>query len=229
MRRFLVALACLLVVPVAATSAAAPDLSGSPFKAFEFKYTSKKPGTPTDLTYEFRLKLPADGAQPPVIDQLNIALARGTKVDLGAVPACTADDETITAQGPVICPTRSRLGAGTAAIWTGSGPLLHLAVDAFSTRHGVVVVLESGGTVVAVIRAALKGTRLTVTVPPIDLGPGVQAAIVHFNLPLSGGSSRRPVFTTPSSCGDAGWRIDYRPHFVQMGRVNLAYVTKCRP
>ena len=227
MRRFLIAFACLLVVPVATTSAAKPGTLNPLFKAFEFDYTSKKPDTRTGFTYEFALKLPADGSQPPVIDQLNIALARGTKVDLAAIPACTADDGTITAQGAVVCPTRSRLGAGEAAIWTGPGPLLHLSVDAFSTGHGVVVVLESQGTVVAVIRAVLKGTKLTVTVPPIDLGPGVQAAIVHFNLPLSGGSSRRAVFTTPRSCGSAGWRIDYRPHLAQLGRVNLAYVTKC--
>jgi hypothetical protein len=228
MRRFLVAFACLLVLPMATSSAATPDTLNPLFKAFEFEYTSKQPDTRTGFTYEFALKLPADGSQPPVIDQLNIALARGTRVDLGAIPACTADDETITAQGVVICPTRSRLGAGEAAIWTGSGPLLHLSVDAFSTGHGVVVVLESQGTVVAVIRAVLKGTRLTVTVPPIDLAPGVQAAIVHFNLPLSGGSTRRPVFTTPSSCGSAGWRIDYHPHFARVGRVSLAYVTKCQ-
>ena len=66
------------------------------------------------------------------------------------------------------------------------------------------------------------------TVPPIDLGPGVQAAIVPFNLPLSGGSSRHPVFTTQSTCGSAGWRIDYRPRFAQLGRVKLAYVTDCK-
>jgi hypothetical protein len=228
MRRFLLAAACMLVISVADTSAAGPNTLRPPFKAFEFEYTSKQPGTRTGFTYEFALKVPADGSQPPVIDQLNIALARGTKINLGAIPACTADDATITAQGPVTCPTRSRLGTGEAAIWTGPGPELHLSVDAFSTGHGVVVVLESQGNVVAVIRAALKGTKLTVTVPPIDLGPGVQAAIVHFNLPLSGGSSRRPVFTTPSSCGSAGWRIDYRPHFVQLGRVHLAYVTTCK-
>jgi hypothetical protein len=39
---------------------------------------------------------------------------------------------------------------------------------------------------------------------------------------------RVPAFTTPSTCGSAGWRIDYRPRFVQLGRVKLAYVTDCK-
>jgi hypothetical protein len=133
----------------------------------------------------------------------------------------------ITAQGPVACPTRGRLGIGTASIWTGSGPLVHLDVSVFSTGKGVVVILVSQGNVVAVIRGTLSGTRLTVTVPAITLGPGTQAAIVNLDLPLSGDTKRRPVFTTPSRCGPSGWTINYHPHFAAMGRVNLAYVTKC--
>jgi hypothetical protein len=207
----------------------APDKIVPPFKEFEFEYTSHKPGTATNLTYDFALTVPTDGSQPQVIDQLDILLAPGAKIDLGAVPACTASDETITAQGPVACPTRGRLGSGTASIWTGTGPLLHLDVSVFSTGHGVVVVLVSQGNVVAVIRGSLHRNHLTVTVPAITLGPGAQAAIVAFNLPLSGGTKRRPVFMTPSRCGPSGWTINYRPHFAQGKRVHLSYVTRCTP
>jgi hypothetical protein len=228
-RALAVALAAVVAVTAGAHAATASRHVASPFKTFEFEYTSKKPGTATGFSYEFALRIPADGSQPPVVDQLNVVLAPGTKVDLGAIPACTADDTTIAAQGPAVCPARSRLAKGTAGVWTGPGPLLHLDVDVFSTGHGVVVVLEGDGTVITVIRGTIRGTRLRVTVPPVNLGPGVQAAIVHFDLPLAGGSARRPVFTTPRSCPRAGWRIDYRPRFAELGRVRLAYVTHCRP
>ena len=112
-------------------TASAPAKNPAPFRAFEFEYTSHRPATPTGFRYRFALEVPTDGSQPPVVDV------------------------TITARGPVACPTRSRLGAATASIWTGAGPLLHLDVAVFSTGHGVAVVLTSQGNVVAVIRGTL--------------------------------------------------------------------------
>jgi hypothetical protein len=226
MRAVLLAVLSMLAFGAAAAPAAIPP--GSPFKQFEFEYMSKQPGTATGLSYSFRLHVPEDGSQPPVVDQLNVALAPGTKVDLGAVPACTADDETIFASGAVVCPTRSRLSRGQAGVWTGPGQELHLDVDVFSTGHGVVVVLENSGNVVSVIRGTLRGIRLRVTVPPVNVGPGITAAIVHFDIPLSGGTRRRPVFRTPPTCPKQGWNIDYRPHFAGRGRVRLGYVTHCK-
>jgi hypothetical protein len=228
MRRLVLALVCALAVPVLLSGSSQASRLDSPFKEFKFAYTSKKPDSPTGFRYQFQLFVPADGSQPPIVEQLNVTFAKGTKIDLGAVPACKADDDTITAQGPVICPTRSRLGIGTAKVWTGPGPLLDLDVALFSTGHGVVVAITGSGNVLAVIRGTLTGRRLTVAVPPIDIGPGAQAAIVDFNLPLAAsGSARRPVFTTPPTCATGSWRTDYQPRFQQLGRLKLAYLTHC--
>jgi hypothetical protein len=63
-----------------------------------------------------------------VIQQLRLSFAKGTGVDLGAVSACAADNETITAQGPVVCPTKGRIAAGIAGVRTGPGALLALSM-----------------------------------------------------------------------------------------------------
>jgi hypothetical protein len=227
MRRFAFALFALLAFPAAAGAATKATEDISPYKRFQFEYTSTKPDTRTGFRYRVALDLPADGSQPPVVQELQLTFAKGTGVDPDAVPACTADDATLTAQGPVACPTRGRIATGTAAVWTGPGPLLGLNSNVFSTSDGVVAVLESNGNVIRVLRGTLHGTKLTVAIPTIEVGPGQQAALVRFSLDISGGSTRRPVFTTPRTCPKGGWPVTYAPLFAQLGRVKLVDVTKC--
>jgi hypothetical protein len=225
--RFLLATLGILALPAAA-SAATPTKDIKPYKTFRFEYSSTKPDTRTGFRYDVALDLPADGSQPPVIQQLRLSFAKGTGVDLGAVPACTADNETITAQGPVVCPTKGRIASGTAGVWTGPGPLLALNMNVFASgRRSIVVTLDSDGNVLSVLRGTLKRTTLTVPVPSITVGAGM-AALVRVHLTINGGSSKRPTFTTPSVCPRGGWPVTYAPLFATLGRVTLVDVTKCR-
>jgi len=225
--RLLPAILCVLALPAAAF-AATPTKDIKPYETFRFEYTSTKPDTRTGFRYDVALDLPGDGSQPPVIQQLRLSFAKGTGVDLGAVPACTAHNETITARGPVACPTQGRIASGRAGVWTGPGPLLALSMSVFASgKRSIVVTLDSDGNVLSVLRGTLRRTTLTVAVPAITVGAGT-AALARVHLTINGGSSKRPTFTTPSTCARGGWPVTYAPLFATLGRVTLVDVTKCR-
>jgi hypothetical protein len=225
--RLILAILGVLALPAAA-SAATQTKDIKPYKRFRFEYTQTKPDIRTGFRYDVALDLPADGSQPPVIQQLRLSFAKGTGVDLGAVPACTADNETISAQGPVACPIKGRIASGTAGVWTGPAPLLALTMNVFASgKRSIVVTLDSDGNVLSVLRGTLKRTTLTVPVPSITVGAGT-AALARVHLRINGGSSKRPTFTTPSTCPRGGWPVTYAPLFAALGRVTLVDVTKCR-
>jgi hypothetical protein len=221
-----VALAALALPAAAPAATRTKDIS--PYKTFKFQYTATHPDSRTGFSYHVALDLPADGSQPPVIQELRLTFAKGTTVNLGALPACTADDTSLAAQGPTICPTKGRIATGSAGVWTGPGPLLDLSMNVFATgARGIVATLDSGGNVLRVLRGTLSGTKLTVPVPAITVGAGM-AALSQVDLAISGGSSKRPTFTTPKTCPKGGWPVTYAPLFASLGRRTLVDVTRCR-
>jgi hypothetical protein len=227
MRSLLVLAGLAALVLPAGASAATRTKDISPYKTFTFQYTASRPDAPTGFNYRVALDLPADGSQPPVIQELRLTFAKGTKIDLGALPACTADDQTLVMAGPTVCPPRGRVATGTAGVWTGPGPLLALSMNVFATgSRGIVATLDSDGNVLRVLRGTLSGTKLTVPVPTITVGSGT-AALSQVNLKISGGSARRPTFTTPSTCPKGGWPVTYAPLFASLGRRTLVDVSKC--
>lgn len=227
--RLLVALvlAAFLVMPLAG-QADRRTKNIDPYKVFKFRYTAKKPDTRTSFDYHVELKLPTDGSRPPVVEHLTLRFAKGTKVDLGAVPACKADDATLTAEGPDVCPARGRIATGPSAVSIGPGPLLNTNTVVFVTgRNSIAVVLDVGGNVVAILRGTVTGTRLELPVPPREVAPGVRAALVKFKLKIGGGSAKKPVFKTPATCPKGGWPVVYAPRF-DTTRAKLTYWTSCR-
>jgi hypothetical protein len=190
-----------LVLPAGA-SAATRTKDISPYKTFKFQYTSSRPDSRTGFSYHVALDLPSDGSQPPVIQELRLRFAKGTRIDLGAVPRCTADDVSLGAQGPSACPTKARIATGSAGVWTGPGPLLDLTMNVFATGpRGIVATLDSNGNLLRVLRGTLRRTQLTVAVPSITVGSGT-AALSKVDLAISGGSGRRPTFTTPATVNE---------------------------
>jgi len=216
-----------LALPAGA-SAATRTKDISPYKTFKFQYTSSRPDSRTGFSYQVALDLPSDGSQPPVIQELRLRFAKGTGIDLGAVPRCTADDVSLGAHGPSACPTKGRIATGSAGVWTGPGPLLDLAMNVFATGpRGIVATLDRNGNVLRVLRGTLRGTQLIVAVPSITVGSGT-AALAKVDLAISIGSAKRPTFTTPATCPRGGWPVTYAPLFASLGRRTLVDVSKCR-
>src|SRR3954452_21782352 len=133
------AVAAVSAAVLAPAASAGDDLG--PYERFEFSYTSKRPGTATGFRY--RVKLEQSGAdQPPVVRELRLVFARGTKIETGAVVACSASQEglspqgalaprpgsqeELTQQGPAACPAGARVARGEADVYVGSATPLTL-------------------------------------------------------------------------------------------------------
>jgi hypothetical protein len=125
-------------------------------------------------------------------------------------------------------PGQGRIATGSAGVWTGPGPLLDLTMNVFATGpRGIVATLDSNGNVLRVLCGTLRGTQLIVAVPSITVGGGT-AALAKVDLTISGGSAKRPTFTTPETCPRGGWPVTYAPLFASLGRRTLVDVSKCR-
>lgn len=225
--------AALAVAAVSAAVAAPAASAGNelgPYERFEFSYTSKRPGTATGFRY--RVKLKQSGAdQPPVVRELRLVFARGTKIDTGAVVACAATPEELTQQGTAACPAGSRVARGEADVYIGAATPLTLTATVFNSDEGIVALLtDSNGKVIRTLSGKVTGGRvLVVPIPKVELGGGKEAALVRFELNIAkAGTSRRPWARTPRSCTRKGWGVTYAPLFDPIGRVKLTDVTRCR-
>jgi hypothetical protein len=75
-------------------------------------------------------------------------------------------------------------------------------MNVFATGpRGIVATLDSNGNLLRVLRGTLRRTQLTVAVPSITVGSGT-AALSKVDLAISGGSGRRPTFTTPATVNE---------------------------
>lgn len=202
-----------------------------PYARFEFSYTSKTPGTRTGFKYRVKLKQDGD-KQPPAVRQLRLTFAKGTKIDTGAVPACTASQEELNQRGGAACPFASQVATGEADVYVGTATPLTLNAAVFDTDEGIVVVLsDANGNVIRTLTGKLTGGRvLVVPVPKVELGGGKETALVRFELNIAkAGTKRRPWARTPRTCTKKGWSVVYAPLFdAPTGRVKLTDVTRCR-
>ncbi|MBX5470650.1 MAG: hypothetical protein IRZ21_12235 [Thermoleophilaceae bacterium] len=197
---------------VAALATAAVAVASPQFKqTASAKFTTTRPGASSGLSVDFRASDPgAPNGKPPAATNVRVTLPRGARVDTRAVRLCRASDSQIMQRGVRACPTRSRLGTGSAAAITGLGSPVDPVgetVTAFAARNQIVFYLAPKSAVGqnAVLRARIRGRVVDVVVPPFPLPGGGSAALTSFRITLKAHSSgrgrnRRSLLTTPSTC-----------------------------
>jgi hypothetical protein len=149
---------------------------------------------------------------PPVRKSV-FRLARGTELNTRARPRCGASDEEIQAGGSDTCPRRTKLGRGEADVFLGAAGDTNLNVEGFNGTGELIVVLvsPSSGAVIRVIRAKIRGSKITAVFPRVPLGE-FEAALTRFELRIPRkGTARRPWAQTPETCPPTGrLRVSYR-------------------
>jgi hypothetical protein len=122
-----------------------------------------------------------------------------------AVPACTASDAELMAQGSAACPQESRVGRGFGSVVTTSGPATeHVAlVTLFNYGKGVIELLEFlDGGVKTVDRAEFEGRSTMVLHPAVV--PGFterEFSFIYRGMPVG---AAKPFITTPPECAPSG-------------------------
>ena len=102
---------------VAIVGAAVASTYGRTVVALPF--TTRQPSTSTGLRISIHYRDEHDpNAKPKTFHKLEVELPAGIRIDQRVVPACTASDSELMAQGPSACP-RSKVGDGTVTLMTG--------------------------------------------------------------------------------------------------------------
>lgn len=174
---------------------------------------SRHPASSTGLGLSIHYRDEHDpNAKPKTFSKLVIQLPAGTRIDASVVPACTASDAELMAEGPSACDPRSRVGGGTVTLLTGFAPPA-------DTLVADVVVLQGKGELLDVFRA--KGSDQTLAVDHVKIvgrtlvdqpqavpgGPpdgrsAVRDVKLHFGARTASGG--RAYLRTPPSCPSGG-------------------------
>lgn len=212
---------------VASPAARAEPASGA-HETVDITTSTAQPGASAGFSYSAVYHGDADGADPPALRRLVIALPRGTRTDTSVLPQCTASDETIRMMGDAACPPGSRIGSGQA-----TAKVIALGTQTFETTvfngpDQQIEIIESGNGVGAdgVARTYIHGTTLDGPVPTCLTGgsppsgcPFDQIALLENHLTtrpvtVGQGAARRNYGTTPPTCPSSGkWRTPVTLHY----------------
>jgi hypothetical protein len=175
---------------------------------FDLGFSTRAPGTPTAVSLHVVYKAAGDQeAKPSPIRKVVIAAAPGTRFDTSAVPACSASDEELKAQGSGACPPESKIGAGTLVAVTGFGPPadpVNADLTVFNAGDALLEVVTAPGSdrVLGTDRLRIDGSTVT-GAPPVTPGgpPDGETAVRQIDFTID--SATRFV-TTPGACPASG-------------------------
>ena len=202
LRRLAPALAAAAALPAALTvpaSAGADPGVGEP-TSFTSAFTTQQPGTPTGLRLRTAGTPPVPPATVAPAIRQTVALPRGTRLDLDALPSCDVDAATLAAQGAeAACPARTRVGTGRAeGIAGGATVAFDLGVYAIDGRL-FFAGSRGGGSLKTGFYGDAHGRRLVLTVPTA----GGAIAPTQFEAKLA--ATRGPAWLrTPAQCPRGG-------------------------
>ncbi|HEY8480347.1 MAG TPA: hypothetical protein VIL71_10995 [Spirillospora sp.] len=234
MRTYVIAaltgLACLAL----AGTASAGENDGV---VWELNYTTTKAKTLTGFSASIDSTGTADATgKPRAARRVTITFAAGTRFNTRVRPTCSA--AVLRSDGPDGCPSRSRIGTGSAEAVTGLTGIDPISLDirAFNARNGILfhVTGAAGGLpLTLVLEGKLRGRKLTVDVPrqplPTPFGEGI---LTKFNVRVgrisSGrGRKKRNFATTPSTCRNGRWTTEALFQYDD-GRIRVRDTDTCR-
>jgi len=174
-------LSAALTVGAVYLLSAAPAAAGGDRQVATAEFSRMAPGVSTGLEIEIDYMNPGDAeGKPPAVREIVLKLARPSRIDTGALPACEADNATLQASGAAACPD-SQLGGGEVVLDTGfPEPLRFLTNDlTLLNATGEVIFLfqeQTSGARLA-SRAIIDGDTITSTAPLLPGTPPDGAAV----------------------------------------------------
>lgn len=229
MRRLQIAAALLATAMLTA--------AGVAYASSQFKQTAKITLTATkagkSTGFKASLESTDPGAlQPQGLKTLTITFPSNTKFNFksSAVKQCTASDIEIKATGGSACPSKSRIGSGTAV--ANGAPVLPTIPEnatAYVGNKQIVFLLSPSGPggQVLVLHGKVSANKLTTEVPVISAS-GLNIVITKLDLSIKAVGSGSKAFVTAGKC--KGGKFTVKSNFVyQSGApVSLSSSSNCK-
>jgi hypothetical protein len=189
--------------------------------------------------------------QPDPARKLDVALAKGLKVDAKATPTCSATDQDFSQKGDSACPAKTKVATGSAVVNTGLAPpvtRINATVVGFNGGNQLILYVVPNGAQPIVIRAKYTGTpkrgvHIIVSVSPNCIPPGKpsdsppcggkEAPIEKFVLNTlakhsGSGSKRHDYLTAPPTCPKGGWAFTTKVTFAHIAPQTVTSKVACR-
>jgi len=224
MRRFKIA--ALITTALAMLALAAVALASSQFKqTAKVTLTATKAGKSTGFKAALQSSDPGEpGGKPQALKTLTIVLPSATKFNFKskALKLCTASDTEIKGTGGAVCPSKSRIGSGSAA---ANGfpaiPLIPENASAYAGSGDIIFLLAPKGPAgsVLVLHGVVSGNKVTTTLPVISAG-GVTIVITELNLTVNAVGSGKTAFITAGKC--SGGKFTVKSSFLYQTGASLA-------
>jgi hypothetical protein len=231
MRTLKITALCLVAALLATTGIA---LASSQFKqTANVTLTATKPNASSGLrAIVFSSDPGAPFAQPQGLKVLKVTFPAKTRFNFRskAIAQCKASEAEIKATSGAACPTKSKLGAGS-AVANGAPvlPTIPEAVTAFAGANEVILFLapKAPGGVALVLHVKVSGNRLSVEVPVLKQGP-VNIVLTELRLSIRTIGKGKTAFIRAGKCVKK--RFVVRSGFLyQTGdTLTLTSSSKCR-
>ena len=227
---FIVALAGVLTLAMAAVAMAASETSGTTVQNYNQTYSTKKPNTSVGTTFGTSSTDEQNprNKQPKRVTNFDITFPKGSKIDNKAIPQCKADENDFAnASNPDdACPKGSRIGTGVVAARTPFNGVADFTgtVYAYNANKGLLLFVNiTTANQTLLLKPKFSGLKLKTVVPHTCIPPNSpqndckdasgteQAAILtNFELktkPMSKGkgSKKKSLITSPKTCPSGAW------------------------
>jgi hypothetical protein len=231
MRRF--GIAALITAALAMLGVAAVALASSQFKqTSNVTLTATKAGKTTGFKAALQSSDSGEpGGKPQALKTLTITLPSATKFNFKstALKLCTANDTEIKGTGGAVCPSKSKIGSGSAeANGAPVFPLIPENATAYAGNGNIIFLLAPKGPAgsVLVLHGVVSGNKVTTAVPVISAG-GITIVITGLNLTVNKIGSGKTAFIAAGKC--SGGKFKVRSSFLyQTGAsLTLSSSSKC--
>jgi len=226
MLRFLAGLVAVGVVGAAGVAYASEQFK----QTSNITLTATKAGKPTGLKANLVATDPG-AAQPQGLKTLTITLPEGTRFNFksSAVAQCKASDVEIKATGGHACPSKSRIGSGT-AVANGApvAPTIPENASAYVGPNQIIFLLSPSGPAgqVLVLHGAVSKNKVTTQVPVISAG-GLNIVITTLNLTVNKVGSGSKAFITAGKCKSGKFAVSARFLYQTGQTLTIPSSSKC--
>ena len=188
-------------------------------QTYSQKFTVKRPGQPTGMTFKASARDPKTLGQIPVqVRKVTLTFPAGTKIDTSAVARCVKAET---------CPAASQIGSGTATV-KFSTTSTTIKAKVYNRAGGLFLVFTTPFGTTVVLNPTLKAGQLTLSVPPLKVGQ-LKLVLASMSLTINKlGSRAHPYARTPSSCPKSGaWTFRARFDYVNKTVKKLSSTSPC--
>lgn len=232
MRRFRIA--ALITAGLATLAVAAAAIASSQFKQnSNVTLTATKEAKTTGFKIAISSSDPGEpGNKPQALKTFTLTLPSATKFNFKtkALKLCTANDTEIKGTGGAVCPAKSRIGSGSAAVnGFPAIPLIPENATAYAGNGNIIIVAapKGPGGSVLVLHGVVSKNKVTASLQLQEAG-GIKFVLSELKLNVSKVGAGKTAFITAGKCTGGKFKVKSSFVYYSGAPVTLSSSSSCK-